>query len=83
MLGRSLAALFGIARARQYDRFVADPDPAGRSRATYLFRLAPVAVAPVVAPRPSEDGLGAGTAVLIGVVLLVGLVAGCIAWAHS
>ena len=83
LLGRSLAALFGIARARQYERFVTNPDPAGRSQATYLFRLAPFAVAPVVAPRPSEDGLGAGTAVLIGVVLLVGVVAGCIAWAHS
>jgi hypothetical protein len=83
LLDRSIATLLGIARARQFDRFVANPDPAGRSRATYVFRLAPEAATRAAAPASSKDGSGAGTAVLVGGLLLLGLVGAAIAWAHA
>ena len=86
--GRSLVelanrALLRLARVRQYQTFLANPDQLGARRAVYVFRTAPAA-APTIAPSGDSDG-GAGSLtialVALGGALLVA--ASLVLWAHS
>jgi hypothetical protein len=69
------------ARTRQYDQFLANPDPNGRSRTTYVFETD--TERPAAIPAPEEDGedeaLPLPLIALGGALLLGGLV---VLWAH-
>lgn len=70
-----------LARSRQYDAFLANPDPAGRTSATYAFRtVAPRRGAPALS-EPGRDSLL--PEVLLACAFAVALAAGIVAWAHS
>ena len=76
MLLQLMETLWEVARIRQFDAYLGNPDPSGESESTYLFRLSPrvappPAVAPPPPPRPGPIGIAAfGLAVL---ALLTGL----------
>jgi hypothetical protein len=75
LLGRAVTAYLRYARARQYLAFLANPDPLGRSRTTYIFETAPP-MAPVASgSSPSGGGGVPAVAVTTGLALLaLGLV---------
>ena len=70
-----------LARMRQYDAFVANPDSAGTTTTTYVFRTAAARAAPPVRGRGNQDS--PLPEVLVACALALGLVAGVVAWAHS
>jgi hypothetical protein len=70
LLHRATLALLGVARTRQFDTYLGNPDPAGRNETTYVYRSArrpePVTVTHVP-PAPGRDWartLGVAAAVL-------------------
>jgi hypothetical protein len=72
--------LLESALALQYQSFLANPDPAGVSRTSYRFVLAPRAAASAASPGGAgAPWLAIGFAIAFGVALATGLVA----WAHS
>ena len=77
--GTAARALLRAALAGQYEAFLANPDPVGRSSTTYRYVLA-------AAARPRSGGSG-GHGSWLAVALAIGfagaLVAGVVAWAHS
>jgi hypothetical protein len=69
------------ARTRQYDQFLANPDPNGRSRTTYVFVTE--TESPAATPAPGEDGdddalplalVAVGGALVLGALVVL--------WAH-
>lgn len=83
LLRRVTLALLGVARARQYDTYLGNPDPAGRSETTYVYRSAkrPVAVA-AAAPAPVR-GRDWTRTLLVVAALLAAAATGLVAWARS
>jgi hypothetical protein len=70
-----------LARAFQYEEFVANPDAAGKSVTTYVFRSA---IARNAAPaRVGKKTDSSWPEVLLACALAFGLVAGIVVWAHS
>jgi hypothetical protein len=71
-----------VARTRQYEMFVASPDPAGSNRTTYVFHTVTARVAAIAPARRRGSGFPLGTvAVAVG---LGALLAACVvAWAHA
>ena len=70
-----------LARSRQYDAFLTNPDPAGTASTTYMFRTA---APPRAAPTQSQPGKDSSLPeLLLGGALALALVAGIVAWAHS
>jgi hypothetical protein len=82
LLQRVLRASFELARARQYDEFLANPDPSGTSRTTYRYdtRARPAAVAPAPT-RHGSTGWTRTLAVAIGIA--AAFVAAVVIWARS
>lgn len=83
LLARAVRASLELARVRQYDTFLGNPDPAGSSRTTYLYvsaqRPVPQPVATARAPA-GRDWLR--TALWVGGALAaVGV--GAVVWARS
>jgi hypothetical protein len=85
LLTETIATLLRVARTRQYETFLTNPDPlfrAGGDRTVYAYRT--VAAAQAVPPTSSDDG---GHGVLLAVLLAVGgtaLAGGLVVlWAHS
>jgi hypothetical protein len=85
--GRSLFrfasnATLAVARARQYEAFLGNPDPTGRSETTYVFRTGarPVAAAPVDSGGTSRSWL---TTLLAATGLAGVLGAGVVVWSRS
>lgn len=78
------AAILGYlryARARQYQTFLANPDPAGPSRTTYVFETAtPEPTAATPDPDPTDDP-GLPAAVVVAGLALVGFGL-VVLWAH-
>ena len=75
-------ALFDLARARQVDTYLGNPDPSGTNQTTYLYRSAtraPVATAAVQAPA-GNDTL---RRLLVAAGLLAALGAGAFVWARA
>lgn len=76
LLSRLMDTMWEVARIRQFEAYLGNPDPSGESESTYLFRLSPrvappPAVAPPPPPRPGPIGIATfGLAVL---ALLTGL----------
>jgi hypothetical protein len=87
LLARAQAVLLRIARVRQYDAYLADPDQLGRAQTAYVYRSGtpPRTAAPRPAPDAgTEDGgapLAVSVAIAVGCVAL--LAAGLAAWARS
>jgi hypothetical protein len=83
LLAKAMDVLWRVARLRQYDGYLGNPDPTGPAQSTYLFRLAPApaAVASVTAPPTSPFSVpGAVGLSLAGLVMLFAL---AMVWARS
>jgi hypothetical protein len=84
-LDYTVETLSRAARVEQYRRFLANPDPRGRSTAVYEFRTTRARAALAPGPRADEGGGGHGA---LGIALwLAGaataLVGGAVLWARS
>jgi hypothetical protein len=83
-LDRVIAARLQLARARQYDRYLAAPDQNAKASAVFLYRTTSAPHVPP-APVPEESGGGSNPLVVIAAVacglLLLG--AALVWWAHS
>jgi hypothetical protein len=82
LLRRVTLALLGIARARQYDAYLGNPDPTGRNRTTYVYRSAKRPL-PVVAAAPAPVPGNGGRTLLLVAALLAAATVGVAAWARS
>jgi hypothetical protein len=83
LVGLAVEALLRLARVHQYESFLASPDPAGSTRAVYVYRLAEARTA-AAGPRPGTGGgSGPWLAVALGVGIAVGIAALAVVWAHS
>jgi hypothetical protein len=79
-LEAAIAAYLRYARTRQYETFLANPDPRGPSRTTYVFQTErPSATTPTPSPSTDERALP-GAVIVAGLALLgAGLV---VLWSH-
>jgi hypothetical protein len=82
LLERVTLALLGVARARQFDTYLGNPDPTGRNRTTYIYRSAKrpvptVAAAPVAPRRSLTRTLG------IAAALLGAAAVGLVVWSRA
>lgn len=80
-LDAALGAGLAQSLARQYESFLANPDPAGRSRTTYLYVTTPPS--PVASPRSEEDSGGPWRAIVLLVLLVSAAGAGVVVWSRS
>lgn len=85
LLRTAIDTILRLARVRQYETFLANPDGfarAGADRAVYLYRTAPPTAS--IAPRQPVDG---GGGVLLPLLLVIGGVFAAggllVVWAHS
>ena len=69
-----------LARSRQYDTFLTNPDSTGRTDTTYVFRTAAPRRASHAGSQPGKDS--PLPEVLLGCAFALALVAGIVAWAH-
>lgn len=77
----SLASL-DVARARQYDAFLGNPDPTGRSETTYIYRTA-THIAPAQPAAVPTRGRDWERSVLVFLGIVIAAVACLAAWARS
>ncbi|HEX2267119.1 MAG TPA: hypothetical protein VHI97_02810 [Actinomycetota bacterium] len=83
MLSRLMETMWEVARVRQFDAYLGNPDPTGESDSTYLFRLSPrVAPPPTVAPPPPPSPGPIGIAAF-GVAVLALLTGLGVLWSRS
>jgi hypothetical protein len=73
--------LLRLARARQYDAFLANPAPGGEVHAVYQFRTVAQAP-PAVVPAPASDGRPGVLPAAVVVLSLLGVGALVVLWAH-
>jgi hypothetical protein len=79
-LRAAVAGYLRYARTRQYQAFLANPDPRGPSATTYVYETVEASAA-VPPPPPSDDDSSLPTALVAGALVLVG--AGLVVlWAH-
>jgi len=85
MLARAQAVLLRIARARQYDAYLGDPDPLGRAQTTYLYRTGtrPAAAPRVATAAGGDDATSVLGTVAFAVALVAAAVGGLAIWARS
>jgi hypothetical protein len=69
-----------LARSRQYDAFLANPDTGGTTSTAYVFRTAAPRAATALGQPGKDSPL---PELLFGCGLALSLVAGIVAWAHS
>ena len=81
LLARAIESELTYARKRQYDMFLASPDPTGPGTATYVYRTA---AAPRVIPAVSQDG-GNGNfgLIVLAIALALAVPTGAVIWARS
>ena len=81
-LARTIELELGYARKRQFDQFLASPDPTGRSRAAYVYRTAAPRhdAAPAAPAGPDDHTVGW---IALALVLAAGLPLAVFAWARS
>ena len=82
-VGGTIALELAYARRRQYDMFLASPEPTGPSSTTYVYRTA-------AAARPVTPTAGSGDEadhtlgwIVLGLMLVAGVPAAAVIWAHS
>ena len=80
-LDDAMESTLSLARALQYEEFIANPDAGGKSATTYVFRSAlPRKATPARVGGKTDSPL---PEVLLWCGLAFGLVAGIVVWAHS
>ena len=84
LLAHTIKLELAYARKRQYDQFLASPDPGGPSSTTYVYRTA---LAPPALEATGGDGSGGvGRTVglvVLGLCLVAAVPAAAVVWAHS
>jgi hypothetical protein len=84
LLERAIALELTYARQRQYDMYLANPDPTGPSSTSYVYRTAS---APRAERRPQPQGAGDDSdvlwLVLAGIALVLAVPAAAVVWARS
>jgi hypothetical protein len=82
LLRRVTRALLGLARARQYDAYLGNPDPSGTNETIYRYRSAvrPTRVAAPARATGSHDDLL--RTLLVATGLLAALAVGVVAWSR-
>jgi len=78
LLIASVGTMLGLARANQYETFLATPGVPEQAQATYVYATAKIAAA---APAPRPSGAGIPGFVSVAAVLLA-LAAAVVAWAY-
>jgi hypothetical protein len=78
LLTASVGTMLGLARANQYETFLATPGAPEQSSATYVYATAKIVAA---APAPKPSGGGIPGFVTVAAVLLA-LAAAAVAWAY-
>jgi hypothetical protein len=82
MLALAIDTLWRVARLRQFDAYLGNPDVVGPAHTTYAFRLAPAPPeGPAIARPQPRMALPTAIALLLGGLLLVGSLA--VVWARS
>ena len=82
VLARATTLTLTVARLHQFERFLANPDPAGSSTTLYTYRTAtPQRVAVAVQPAPATRDWT--TTILVAAGLLLAAAAGLAVWARS
>ena len=79
----TIALELAYARKRQYDQFLASPDPTGPSSTTYEYRTAPAVKAARVAGTSEDGGDHTLGWIVLGLGLAAAVPAGAVIWAHS
>jgi hypothetical protein len=82
LLAQATLASLEFARSRQYDAFLGNPDPLGRSATTYVYRSGTRA-APVATPVSTKEGRDWPRTVLLGLGVLTLLAGATIVWSRS
>jgi hypothetical protein len=80
-LDAALGAGLAQSLARQYGSFLANPDPAGRSRTTYLYVTAPPST--VALPKSPHDDESPWRAIIVLLLLVSAAGAGVVVWSRS
>ena len=83
LLARVNGVLLRLARVRQYDAFLASPDPRGQVETTFVYRSGrPPKATPPVAVAPSSGGSALATALVVAGAVAAAA-AGLVLWARS
>jgi hypothetical protein len=85
LLRTAIDTILRLARVRQYETFLANPDGfarAGADRAVYLYRTAPP-TATIAPSQPPDGGVGLLMPLLLGIGGLLAAGGLLIVWAHS
>jgi hypothetical protein len=81
-LARATRFILTVARLRQFERFLADPDPTGASTTVYLYRSATPRRGPA-AVQPAAGGRDWTTTIAVAAGLLLAAAAGLAVWARA
>ncbi|MGZ4353591.1 MAG: hypothetical protein ACXVZ4_08600 [Gaiellaceae bacterium] len=79
----AIRATLTLARTRQYDAYLGNPDPTGPSTTTYVYRSATRAAAPAAAAPAGGHGRSWRWDALLAAALALALVGGTALWARS
>jgi hypothetical protein len=82
LLDRAVTALLGLGRTRQFEQFVANPDPLGATSATYLYELARGSQ-PAATAAAADGGDSWWELAIVVTAVLALAVAALVAWAHA
>jgi hypothetical protein len=82
LLDRAIDALLAVARTRQFERFVDNPDPAGAARTTFGFTVTRASSPASAAGPPSNDDSPLPEIAFVA-LLAAAAVAAVITWAYS
>jgi hypothetical protein len=83
LLERAIALELTYARQRQYDMYLASPDPTGPSSISYVYRTASTSRARPLPQPSSDDDDDVLWLVLAGVALLLAVPTAAVVWARS
>lgn len=82
LLARTTAVVLTVGRLRQYQRFLANPDPTGSSTTVYLYRTAAPRPVPV-AVQPVGHGRNWTATIALAAGLLLAAAVGLAVWARA
>ncbi len=83
LFARATRASLEMARSRQYDTLLGNPDPAGPSSATYVYVTAPRAQPVAVTTTPPARGHDWARLLLIVAAVLAAALVAAVTWARS
>jgi hypothetical protein len=72
-----------LARVRQYESYLVNPDPLGAVRTSYTYRTVAAPAPPPTPPAPQDEGLAAWAIALIAVAGVAGAGGLAVVWAKS